>query len=342
MVVAEVRDLVNRYSEADLRLLIVELYKTIPKKLREEKNIDKMFQDIHGYQKAGKYKKTTDVTVAVCDLKPEIDQFLEYAYHQYYFAPNNYVHKKERPKWRFTVKRYIKDLQGVGIDGPGGEIATGLLRNLYEMLCYACKYYIFNTNDPFGSVGIVRADMLDNIIARKLARGINGQALKWVVELVVNNCTGSELFHSELSGVLIKNLKSADARELAIEQCKELKKAVLQSALLNKKQKWARQSLDYETELKINHLVKIVFRLQVALCENDEAVAYFSKNYQDDNPESKLSELLRLLFEYDLFKHWASEYERAVNAGIRPNEELQKMYKHLQDNGRLPDCFSIL
>lgn len=40
MLVSELRKLLKKYKEEDLRLLISEMYKAMPKKLREEKDID--------------------------------------------------------------------------------------------------------------------------------------------------------------------------------------------------------------------------------------------------------------------------------------------------------------
>ena len=87
-------------------------------------------------------------------------------------APNSFIHKKERLKWRFIVKDYIKDLQSISVDGKEGKDATDLLEKLYGMLCYACCYYIFNTDNPFRSIGIGQAVLLDLIITRKLGNGL--------------------------------------------------------------------------------------------------------------------------------------------------------------------------
>ena len=127
-------------------------------------------QDVRAYISIGKLDKTKDSKKNINELKQEIEIFIDYAYKQYYFAPNNFVHKKERPKWRFKVKAYIKELQEVSIHSAEGKIATTLLQNIYKMLSYACAYYIFNTDNPFRSVGIEHRITSYNVCYTKLLR----------------------------------------------------------------------------------------------------------------------------------------------------------------------------
>lgn len=181
MLVSELRELLKNYKEEDLRLIISEMYKSMPKKLREDKDIDTMLKDVHTYMSIGKIERTRNRQVDVNDLKQEIEQFIDYAYKQYYFAPNSFVHKKERPKWRFKVKAFIKDLQGVPVEGEDGRTATDLLKKLYEMLSYVCDYYIFNTDNPFRSIGIEQIVLLDTVISRILEQGLNEENVKSVV-----------------------------------------------------------------------------------------------------------------------------------------------------------------
>ncbi|WMM88737.1 hypothetical protein Q7C09_08360, partial [Heyndrickxia coagulans] len=103
------------------------------------------------------------------DLEREIKQLLQNAYKQNYVIPNRYVSKKERPKWRFKVKSYIKQLQQVPVEGNEGKRATDLLDALYEMLCYGCGYYIFNTDNPFRSIGMEQVELFDILLKRKFS-----------------------------------------------------------------------------------------------------------------------------------------------------------------------------
>ena len=58
MLIAEVKETIKKYLEEDLRLLVAELYKAMPKKTREDKDIDWMLEDVHGYRQRVKGKRT--------------------------------------------------------------------------------------------------------------------------------------------------------------------------------------------------------------------------------------------------------------------------------------------
>lgn len=337
MLVSELRELLKKYKEEDLRLLISEMYKSMPKKLREDKDIDTLLQDVHAYMRIGKIERAQDRKINVNDLKPEIEQFIDYAYKQYYFAPNSYVHKKERPKWRFKVKAYIKDLQSVSVEGATGRDATDLLEKLYKMLCYACGYYIFSTDDPFRSVGIGQTVLLDIIIARKLGDGVNKESIKSVIELVINSEVDRETLHSSLIEVLVKNLKSPDSKVIAIEQCRLLKDELGKSKPVPSKKSWFSDSSDYKRIEKINNLVETAFRINMELCEYEEAICYFNANNVERDNEVSLYVLLGLLIEYKLKKYWLREYSEALKRGIKPREALQKTQKYIMENENLPD-----
>ena len=339
MLVSELRELLKKYNEEDLRLLISEMYKAMPKKLREDKDIDALLQDVHGYLRIRKVERKQDRQIDLNDLKPEIDQFIDYAYKQYYFAPNSFVHKKERPKWRFKAKDYIKSLQSVSVEGEEGRTATNLLEKLYEMLCYACGYYIFNTDNPFRSVGIEQTVLLDIILKRKLGSGISQESVKSAVVLVINSRVDSETLHSYLINVLVENLRSPDSKEIAVEQCMILK-AELDGAKPNKSRKsWNSDFSDYERKEKINNLAETVFRLNIALCEFDEAIRYFKENNVERDSEVSLYVLLSLLLEYELKEYWLREYDKAVKRGIKPRKTLEKTYEYIRENDKLPDYF---
>lgn len=172
MRVTELRKLLEKYNKDDLSKMMIELYKAIPKKVRDEKAIDMMLEDFQQYKEAGKIKRSKAKHVDLNDLEQEITELIQNAYKQNYIAPNRYVSKKERPKWRFKVKSYIKQLQQIPVEGNEGKRATDLLEKLYEMLCYGCGYYIFNTDNPFRSIGMEQVELFDIILKRKFSMGI--------------------------------------------------------------------------------------------------------------------------------------------------------------------------
>ncbi len=110
MKVDQVRTLLENYSEKDLRAIVLSLYKAMPKRAREDHQIDILLQDPDAWNRARKPAKQAGSLPDPEDLRYEIEQFISDARNQYYFAPNSVIHKSQRPKWRFIVKSYYKDL----------------------------------------------------------------------------------------------------------------------------------------------------------------------------------------------------------------------------------------
>ena len=82
MKVAELREQIKKYDENDLRVIISELYKAMPSKLREDKNIDDMIADYKGYISNGKAGRDKTRKIDLDELEEEIEDFIETAYDQ--------------------------------------------------------------------------------------------------------------------------------------------------------------------------------------------------------------------------------------------------------------------
>lgn len=332
MRVTELRELLEKYSKDDLSKMMIELYKAIPKKVRDEKEIDGMLQDFQQYKEAEKIKKEKEKHVDLNDLEREITQFIQNAYKQNYIAPNRYVSKKERPKWRFKVKSYIKQLQQVPVEGNEGKRATDLLEKLYEMLCYGCGYYIFNTDNPFRSIGMEQVELFDIILKRKFSMGINKEIISSALKQIINYHLDMDTLRSYLFNVFIANLRTVDAKEIAIEQCHQFLMGLKQRTI-TPEETWVWKDDEYSRERNINELVETVFKLKMELCEYESAIRYFKSNIQEESKEDALFRLLNKLKTYNQKDYWLREYEAAVKKGIRPREELQFTYQYLKENG---------
>ena len=341
MLLKEVKDELNKYKEDELKLIICELYKSIPKSQRESKDIDDIIRNIQNYKSTGKTSGSQKQTKSAAELQPEIEQFIEYAYNQYYMGPNRYVHKKDRPKWRFMVKSYIKALEAVPSGSEEGKLASDLLRQLYGVLSYACAYWLFTTDDPFRSIGIEQTEVLNKVIVRILGEGVNDQNIKTALEVTVNSQVDSETSHSHLLAVFISNLRITDAKETAVKQCITMREELYPPVDKPVKKGSNYSNQTYERERKNNIIVELIFRLYCSLCEYEEAINYFHKNHKESDKEIFIYRLLYLLFEYDLNEYWNREYVRAVKTGVKPRKSLQDMYKVLQETGELGDTFYI-
>jgi hypothetical protein len=147
MKVAELKQHLEKHSQEQLRFIIKELYKAIPKQHKEDRQIDALIEDPQGFLSPGKTKKTLPPDFD--SLKWEIETFIDHVQKDYYFAPNRVVPKKQRSQWRFLVKRFHKDLILVANQNETDlPAAAKLLEKLYNLLCHGCGYYIFKTDDP--------------------------------------------------------------------------------------------------------------------------------------------------------------------------------------------------
>lgn len=325
MLLSELRNLLKKYDENELRVLIVEMYKSMPKKLREEKDIDRLVEDVNKVKK--ERKKGKDENIDFESLKPEIEIFIQYAYNQCYFAPNNFVHKKERPKWRFKVKRFIKVLSAIPVNTKDGEASTELLEKIYTMLCYACAYYLFNTNDPFNSVGIDAGELIKIIIARKFENGADAESIKSMIALIIKAEEERSYSKSYFLYCIISYLKTNDLKEIAIEKS-EVVKIEIATERQTRRSSWDRT---YWYEKRVNAIAKFVLILKLETHEYKKGISYFRKYHKESNKEISLYVLLRILLEYDLKEYWIIEYERALKKGIDPRESLQEIYRELKE-----------
>lgn len=342
MLVSELKDILKDYQEEELRLLAVELYKAMPKGLKEDKEIDTLVREGKELLHKKKGQKVPKKPVDVNSLGEEIEEFIANAYQQNYFAPNRIIPKKERPKWRFKVKAYVKDLQSVPAEGPEGLLAAELLGKLYTMVAYSCSYYLFSTEAPFRSVGIGQSEFLEIALTKRFAHGLDQEAVKAGFTLTMAEGMDRETSEDELFQILIMTLKTPDAREMALKEAiqrKEELDARWKAASGGKKRSYGYSSAEYRYTEKGNHLVELALQLYMALCDYDEGIAYFKKNYQKEGHEIKLYVLLRYLYFADLKEYWVREYEEAVKKKIKPRESLQKVYKYIKENGELPEYY---
>ena len=104
MKVNELREIIKNYNEEDKRKIIVELYKRIPKNIKEDYNIDNYIINLNT-----KIEKV-DKNITIERLEKEVEYFIECASDDLYARPNKIIPKNERSKWRFKVKTFYKQL----------------------------------------------------------------------------------------------------------------------------------------------------------------------------------------------------------------------------------------
>ncbi len=340
MLVSELREILKNYKEEDLRLLVVELYKAMPKRLKEDKEIDTLIKEGKELLHKKKTGKAPEKQVDAGSLRAEIEEFLDHVKKDYYFAPNQVVPKKERPKWRFKVKAYIKSLQEIPAQGAEGKIAAELLGKLYAIVSNACHYYIFNTDDPFRSIGMKQSEFLEIALKKSFEHELSREAIREGIKLTLTEGVDRETLTDELLGVLVSALKTPDSREIAIEEADQMRLQVEEAgkaAAAAKKRSYDYSHEEYRRRENINHLVTLVLMLYVAQCEHDQGISYFKKHYLERDKEVALYVLLRYLYFWDLTDCWIREYETAVKRKIEPRESLKKAYRYIKEHGEMPE-----
>ncbi len=174
MKVPELRTLLKNTSQENLVKIATELYKHVPKALRSaEGGIDGAIMAILDGEKTVVRVKTApaEPEVDFDDLRDEVQKFLENAREGNYLRPNRLVSKQERSKWRFAVMRQVKALKQFGPDNAEYPEVLSLLKDLFLLLSEGCGVYLFNTDNPFSSVGITQTDFYKMLLERVFAEG---------------------------------------------------------------------------------------------------------------------------------------------------------------------------
>jgi hypothetical protein len=324
--VSELRKIVAGHAAADLRALVVELYKLLPKKLKEDERLDRILRhpDAIGEARA---KEVPAPRSDLGALQFDLESFVSDAHAQYYVAPNRVVPKRERPKWRFKFMRFVKDLMAAAEDPDDLPEAARLLEDLYHLLCKACGQYLFNTEEPFRSIGIPQDEFLDRVLSLRQASEPPAEFVRRGLTLAVEAELDRETSHSTLLEVLLNHLKTPALREMALEECTARLKTHgdRPPGRTRRGTGGTHWRADYEWRERNQHLAEMGFRCHLALGEPEEAVEYFQRfSRWTDNPEIRLYVLLELLAEAGHRNLWVREYDRAVAAGVKPREELQR------------------
>ena len=289
--------------------------------------IDELLKNPVASRADAKRAKALAQSVDIDDLKAELEQFLIDAYAQNYFAPNRFVPKSERPKWRFKVKCFFKEINAAVVEPGSTEKASDLLENLYQMLCYACDFVLFSAYDPFQSVGITQTAFLDAVLGLKVEHLELGKFIDYGLHLVLDSRMNRYTLGSNLLQVLVDRLRTPESLELAIERAAQLHSGAHPAP---------DQEEEYHPSDRLNRLAEFGFLAYVKLSDYDRAIDFFKIHYVDRNSEMSLFILLQWLRSLQREDLWRREYERAVQTGIEPRESLSNAYRHLKSGGQLP------
>lgn len=318
MKLQELRRLLGKADRAYLEKAFVETYKQLNKRQKEE--IDQAVCDIlEGKETSGAGSKKK-ASVPFDELKQEITEFLENAYAQNYFAPNRVIPKSQRPKWRFLVKNYIKELQKVTAEDEHYGDSVKLMTDLYQMICYACNYYIFSTEDAFRSIGWKQPELFLALVKKTFAGGYTRESISSLLLCAVSGGLSRESIYTFQEMVLVAELKTSDLKYMAIEEAKKL----VEDRLEKLKGLGQYSEKRFDLEETVNELCGTVFMLGVALAEPEDGMKYFFSHCQYGEREVALYCALRLADFMDEDAVWMQVYEYGLRLKIRPRESLEE------------------
>ncbi len=336
MKIAEVKKLIESYSEEQLKLTITEIYKVIPKAIKESINIDSIIADpekyIEGRKKSKKKPQIPDIEL----LRIDTETFIEYAKNQFYCSPNQFVSKKERSQWRFVVKRLYKELFLSAQNETNLPMASELLENLYNLMCYSCKYFIFNSYDSFESIGIEQKDFFNRVLFLKFQIEPKRNFISNALKLMLDNSVNRYTLYSDLLHVILSYLKSTDMIEIAIDQTNQLLQKEKEKQISKSSNGYSNK---YNKRKNINNLSEFGFLCYIKFFEVQKAVDFYKQHCVESEREIALYILLRLLFSVGEREYFLKEYENAIELGVKPREELRKMYVFTKESGQLPEHF---
>lgn len=336
MKIGELRETIKTHNKKELEYLVAELYKLVPNHKIQDYGVDTWIQKPITKNKA-KQKKVIKAR-DIIDIAIEVATFENNAKNQNYLFPNNQIPKKERPKWRYIVKRLYKEIL-VGVSKGDNKFVSAIeLTKLYKLLTYACDWQIFSTYDPFVSVGITQIDFFEQITKLNRESLEINDFIENSVDLIINNPLNRYTLYSNLINVFFEYQNTTYTYELIIEYINELRPKVIIE--VDEKKSWSfstDEGMSYSKKEKLNNLTYISFTARMQLSNYDNAINYFYDNYLEPDKEVILYILIDLLFNYNLPEIILRELNKNSHLPLRDN--LKNLQNHIRKAGKLPDRF---
>lgn len=321
MKVQELRNLINGADRELLEKAFAETYKKFTKSQKEE--VDQIIRNVL----EGRDEKTArkNETVDFKELETEIPQFLSNAYAQNYFAPNRVISKSQRPKWRFMVKKYIKELEKIPTEDENASQAAKLLTDLYRLLCEACNYYLFSTDDPFRSVGWEQPDLFQLVVKKNLGLGYSRERIAALLLDAASGGLSRQALPIYQESVLIAEFKTSDVKYMAIEEAQKLIEE--RKNKLNCLKKYDDQR--YFLGETINELCGVILMIAVELAETASGIEYYFQNCERRDKEITLYCALEIVDWIEDDALWIKVYEYGLSKKIQPRDCLTRKYERL-------------
>jgi hypothetical protein len=341
MKVTELKSILqNQYDQEQLIHLAVEMYKIIPKAKKEHHEIDVLICNplIKEVEKA----KKQAIAKGEIDWQEEakaIDQFIEYARLKYFFGKNSFVTPKEQSNWRFTVRRWVKDLSNPKALKIEPELKGELLYKLYMMIMEDYDKRYFPGEDPIRSIGIPQEvfykQMLQLLSTQNRKEEFLERGLNAIIDYTISDECGFESLTAVLSEACIALHLTEAMFELIAVKMRRLNTP-------DPADRRARGRDDFYKNQKIKRLTEMGFNLFVVLEDYDAAISFFNTHFvfYHNDTEIKLYVLVSKIVHYKLPSHYATEQiNNYITMGVKPRASTMKVYDTVSRTGKLPDYF---
>jgi len=294
----------------------------MPKALKEERDIDALVR----CPDAQEIRRVKSAKKEALDFDSVADQartLIDDASRQYYFAPNMYVPKRERPKWRFVAKRLYRNLVQCAADPENLEEAADLVEELYKLLCKACGVDLFNTEAPFSSVGIPQVEFLHQVLTLRNRHMDKDLFVRKAIALAADGASSRWLYDSDIFFVALEFLTIPDLRLRSIDAARELIAERL-GAVSKKRDDDERRCI----QRSVNNLTQVAFHYYARLGEFEEGIEFFNAHYLEMNEEIKLYIVVRTLADfYNQPELILNQITRGMAKGVRPRPALIELAK---------------
>ena len=332
MKVQELRELLKKTDRERIEKAFAECYKQLPKAKKQE--VDDVISAIFAGEdvKGGKVEKQTDFEA----LKLEVEDFIGNAYAENYFAPNRVIPKSERPKWRFLVKRYIKEFLKIKAGNVHYPEMVRLFTELYKLLCTACNYYLFSTEVPFRSIGWQQPYLFQVLLKKTFEDGYTKENIASAIAMAVKGGISPENLSVEPVFVLVGELKTSDVKYLALEEIKTQTENE-EKCLANMKKN---SNDSYFVEETVNHLCDMFLIISIELAEMKKGLDYYFAHCRKNKRETVLYDALEIAEwmededepDEDTEKLWLDIYRYGLKKKIKPSEYIEQKYQELIQN----------
>ena len=298
MKVSELREKIKDYSKTDLENVLVEFYKSIPKKIKEENEVDDII-----IINVGKTNTPKKDIIDYDDLANEVLSFISDVDDGLYARPNRIIPKTERSKWRFKVKNYYKNLIKITPDSKDGEGATNLLIMLYERLSTSSAYLAFSSWNTFGALGVSQNEYFYELMNRILFNGINKNSLTKCASILDNYTDSNNLSKSNYY-TFRSFLSETEEKNLGIEVLLEIR-----DSIKNRLSKTKGDLLQYEYGHRIELIDTCIMEIYFSMNMVFEGIKYIN-SVSTEKKSTIYNLILSSLKEDELYEDWLKIYEK--------------------------------